>query len=145
MIDVLGMIAEADEIAAAREIHKLEPWLIRDGQKELAAAQRYEAVNHFLWLKEVLKRLQRHDKIKAALIKGRVEQISAGEGFTWPAPACVGERVGAKVHTFITAQRDVTFCELVEDKAFPAAEVEDARRAERSNDLSDAVVEAPEA
>ena len=85
VIDVLGMVAKPDDIAATREIGELEPGLVRHGQQELAGAERYQALKRALRFEQVFEDFQRHDEIIVAVVKLRIEQVRTGKGLAGPA------------------------------------------------------------
>mmetsp|Transcript_8228 Transcript_8228/g.10723 ORF Transcript_8228/g.10723 Transcript_8228/m.10723 type:complete len:227 (+) Transcript_8228:195-875(+) len=128
VIDVFRMIAKPDQIAAAHQVHHLEPRLVRDRQQQIFIGQRDQTLQRLFWLEQMLEHLQRHHGVIAFAIKLWVEQIGFLKTRVRPAAARFGQCIGAQIQAFIIGQRNITRIQHVENVALTATEIQNIGR-----------------
>lgn len=138
------MIAEPDNIAAAREIHELKPRFKRNRQKKAPARKLRQPLEIALRPEEMLQHLRGKDKLEAAAVARPLKQVLNQESATWMARARFCDRVLAKINAHIAVKRHASLDEPVEEKAFAAAEIENAARRQRAELGRERVMESSE-
>ena len=128
MIDMFRMIAEARDVAPAREIHKPEPRLMRHGQQEPAGAKRDEAREEPLGRRQVLKHLRGEDEIEALSLRRKADDVRLPEGERGVTRARLGDRRAPEIDAEIAVKQGAAFDQAAHEKALAAAEVENAPR-----------------
>lgn len=126
------MIAEPDKIAATREIHELKPRFKRNRQKKAPARKLRQPLEIALRPEEMLQHLRGKDKLEAAAVARPTEHILDKESATWMARARLRDRILAKIDAHIAVKRHAPIKQPVDEKAFAAAEIEDALRRQRA-------------
>ena len=122
------VIAEPSEIAPARKIEKLEPWLERHGEQKAPAAERAEPLKVAARLDEMLHHLARNDQVEQAPVSRPGENIGFRKGKIGPTRLGVADGFGAKIDADIAGKIDIPLCELIDEERLAAAEIENGSR-----------------
>ncbi len=85
MLDMLGMIAEPNEVPAARKIDQLEPRFVWHRHHKRAIGQRYKAPHRSIRVKEMFEHLKCDRHVKPFGIEFAIEHIGADKLLRWPA------------------------------------------------------------
>ncbi len=126
MLDVLGMVSEPDEIAAARKIDQLEPRLVRYRQKKFAVGQRNEPLKRRCRIEQMFEHLQGYRDVIALFIELVIEKVSAQKPLCRPARTCLSQRIGAQVKALVAVQLDPASGQFIDDESLAAAEIKNA-------------------
>lgn len=132
MVDVLGMIAEPDEIAAPHQVHELEPRLMRHGDDQRLLGQLDQSPQHASGLVEMFHHLEGEGDVVSPAVEGGIEDVGAAEAELRPAGASGIERIGSQIDAFIIFDMDAEARKLVEREGLAASEVQNASRGERA-------------
>ena len=139
------MIAEARDIAPAREIGEPEPRLMRHAQQEPAGGERGEARQEARRRGKMLQHLRGEDEIEALTLRRKAEDIRIPEIERGMAGARLGDRRAAEIDAEITVKRDAALDQTIEEKTLAAAEVENAARRAGADRFRKPVVKGAEA
>lgn len=145
MIDMFRMIAEARDVAPAREIGEPEPRLMRDGEQKPTGRKRRKARQESLRRRQVLQHLGGEDEIEAPAVRGIAEDVRLPESERRVARARLGDRRGPEIDAEIAVKRDAALCQAFEEKALAAAEIENAARRAGADRFCELVVKCAEA
>lgn len=131
MIDVLGMIAEAREVAPASKVHQAEPGLVRHGEEKMAGADLDETGEITFRVRQMLEHLRGEHEVEAGALRRKREDVARFEREARMAGARLGDGVGAEIDADIAFEGDAAREQPVEQERLAAPEIENARRGER--------------
>ncbi len=128
MVDVLGMVAEPDKIAATDQISELKPRLVGNRQKQRFLGKINEPFEGFFRFKQMFEYFQSHDGVEPAIVELGVEQIGTGEALPGPARTRMAQCVGTQIKPLIGRHGDIALCHHIEYIAFTTTEIEHTGR-----------------